>query len=118
MDRAWGKVAGRGIQEIGAGADVVRGDVVGQVDDLGVRVDAEDHALHAADEDVGGAEVRQQGDDGRRDRFRAVRRPCHGRGYLSSKQMLRTSYSTTLAGVLTSTVSPTRLPMRARPTGD
>src|SRR5207249_7330565 len=40
------------------------------------------------------------------------------RPYMSSKQMLTTSYSTTLAGVLTSTVSPTRLPMRARPTGD
>ena len=65
------------MEQVGAGADVVRGDVVGQVDDLGVRIDPEDHTLHAADEHVGRAEVRQQGDDGRWDRFRAIRRPYH-----------------------------------------
>ena len=36
----------------------------------------------------------------------------------SSNLISTTSYSTTFAGVVTSTKSPTLLPMRARPTGD
>src|SRR2546425_10243126 len=74
MDRAGGKVAGRGRQGIGTGAGGVGGGGGGGGGDLGVGGGGGGDTLHAADEDGGGAGGRQPGGDGGGGRFRAVRR--------------------------------------------
>src|SRR5438094_8164598 len=110
MHRAVREVAIAGFQEIGRFLDLLRGDLVGEVDDPGLGVDPADHPFYAGDEIVSLAEVGQQGDDGNRSR--------HGPPQSSSNLMSLISYSTTRAGVVTSTRSPTRRPISARPTGD
>ena len=45
---------------------VVRREIVRDVHQRRVRADAEHHALHDADVDIGGAEIRQERDDGAR----------------------------------------------------
>ena len=67
--RRRGEVAGRF-------GDVVRGDVVGEVDERGVGADRERRALHRPDVGIAGAEIREQRQDGAR------RRLTH-RGYLT-----------------------------------
>ena len=50
MDRALGKVAVGGFEGEGGFPDVLRSDLMGDVDDLGLRIDLEDHAFHASGE--------------------------------------------------------------------
>lgn len=134
MDRSVREIAITGLEKVRGIRHIVRRDLMGKIHDPGLGIDVEDDALHAGDEIVALAEIRQQRDE--RDRYRHDKDQtrmleggsgqiewCGGirvdiGGYNSSKRISITSYSTTFAGVVTSTMSPTRLPMRARPTGD
>ncbi|GBL40233.1 hypothetical protein EMGBD2_14910 [Nitrospirota bacterium] len=78
-----------------------------ETDESGLEIDGENHPLHARHERVPIFEVGEQRNAPRR-----------GRDYNSSKRISTTSYSTIFTGVLTSTNSPTRLPISALPTGD
>ena len=82
--------------------------VMREIDEGGVGIDGEDRTFHARHEPVSIAEIGQQRDETQKDAAR----------YSSSKRISTTSYSTILAGVLTSTKSPTRFPINALPTGD
>ena len=64
-DAAGGEVTVRIGEDDGTVANVLGADAVGEVDDVGGRVDAVDDAAHHADVGVGEAEIGEQ-DDGRR----------------------------------------------------
>ena len=63
MDSALGKLAIAGFEKVAGFVDTVRSDLMGEIDNTGLRMNRKNHPLHRGDEPIAVAEIGQEGDE-------------------------------------------------------